>query len=115
MDATTLARAHGCFNVLSGAWPLLHMPSFEYVFGPKSDLWLVRTVAGLLVANGITQLTARTDRSTTARTVGVGTAATLAAIDLAYAPSGRISRMYLLDAAVELAWIAVWSRVRRPG
>jgi hypothetical protein len=34
--------------------------------------------------------------------VAVGTAATLACIDLVYAPRGRISRLYLLDAAVEL-------------
>ena len=38
-----------------------------------------------------------------ARRLGVGTAAVLAAIDLVYVPAGRISKMYLLDAAVEVA------------
>jgi hypothetical protein len=35
----------------------------------------------------------------------VGTAAVLAAIDLVYVPAGRISKMYLLDAALEVGWI----------
>ncbi|WP_458113069.1 hypothetical protein M1D88_02610 [Arthrobacter sp. R1-13] len=112
MNIVALARLHGIFNVLNGLWPLLHMHSFEAVFGPKTDKWLVRTVAGLLLVNGLVQL--RTHPAgqgvEAARFIGLGTAATLASIDLAYAPRGHISRMYLVDAAVELAWIVMWSR-----
>ena len=36
-----------------------------------------------------------------------------AAIDLVYGGNGRISRIYLADAVVELAWIAAWLRSRR--
>jgi hypothetical protein len=43
-----------------------------------------------------------------ARRTGLGTAATLATIDLLYAPGGRISRMYLLDALVECGLITAW-------
>lgn len=118
MTQVTLARAHGAFNVVSGLWPLLHMRSFEAVLGPKTDRWLVRTVAGLLLANGAVQLASADDEAALAqaRRVGVGTAATLAAIDLAYAPPRRISRMYLVDAVAQLAWIATWARsARRTG
>ena len=108
MDEHGLARAQGLFNVASGAWPLLHLPSFEAVFGPKTDRWLVRTVAGLLLTNGLVQL--RAGRPEDARRVGLGTAVVLAAIDLRYAPPGRISRVYLVDAAMQLAWIAAWRR-----
>lgn len=45
MNNVALARLHGIFNVLNGLWPLLHMHSFEAVFGLKTDKWLVRTVA----------------------------------------------------------------------
>jgi hypothetical protein len=111
MSNAALARLHGTFNLASGLWPLLHMGSFETVFGPKADKWLVRTVSGLLVVNGLAQLRARTDTDVeSARLIGLGTAGTLALIDLAYAPKGRISRMYLVDAAVELVWIASWLR-----
>ena len=104
-----LARAHGFSNVLGGAWPLLHMRSFETVLGPKTDRWLVRTVAGLLVANGLVQLRATTPGEVRqAARVGIGTATVLLAVDLRYAIPGRISRMYLLDAVAEAGWIAAW-------
>src|SRR4051812_10310889 len=32
---TTMARVQGVFYVVSGAWPLVHMPSFEAVTGKK--------------------------------------------------------------------------------
>jgi hypothetical protein len=110
MNPVTLARAHGVANMLGGLWPLVHLDSFEAVFGPKTDRWLVKTVAGLLVVNGLTQLGATSAPASIgqARLLGVGTAATLAMIDLAYVPRGRISKMYLADAAVEVGWIVAW-------
>jgi hypothetical protein len=116
MDAVVLGRAHGLANLAFGLWPLLHLRSFEAVFGPKTDRWLVRTVSGLLVVNGLTQLTTSSPGSVRqARRLGVGTAAVLAAIDLVYVPAGRISKMYLLDAAAELGWILAWRRAELPG
>ena len=116
MDPARVARAHGVFNVISGLWPLVSMGTFERVTGPKADRWLVQTVAGLMVANGVTQLSGATSREGVrlAGLIGRSTAAVLAGIDLAYAHQGRISRVYLLDAAVELGWVALWSTVRRP-
>lgn len=115
MQGKRLARLQGLFNIANGAWPLLHMESFEAIFGPKTDRWLVRTVAGLLLGNGIVQFAAAEDEAGVrhARRVGLATAATLLAVDLRYAPTGRISRMYLLDAAAEAAWIALWVRSRQ--
>lgn len=114
MQAITLARAQGAFNLINGLWPLLHMRSFEAVLGPKRDRWLVRTVAGLLCVNGVAQLRTRRQRSSIsqARTIGMGIAATLASIDLIYAPPRRIRRIYLLDAAVEIGWLLLWARHR---
>lgn len=107
-----MALAHGVYNVLSGAWPLLHMRSFELAMGPKEDTWLVQTVAGLLVSNGLVQLhcARHPEAVDVARLVGIGTAATLAAIDLVYVPRGRIRVTYAVDAAAECAWILAWAR-----
>ncbi len=115
MDATSISRWHGLFNALTGAWPLVHMPSFEAVSGPKVDRWLVRTVGGLLVVNGLTQLSAGSTQAATvlSRRLGVGTALTLALIDVRYASTGRIRRIYLLDAAVEFGWAAAWASTMR--
>jgi hypothetical protein len=111
-----LATTQGWFYVVSGLWPLLHMRSFEFVFGPKKDRWLVQTVAGLLVANGWTQVHAGTTGEGLAQAaqIGTGTALTLGAIDIRYAVPGRISRTYLLDAVVEAGWLAAWAATTRP-
>jgi hypothetical protein len=116
MDGVMLGRAHGVVNLVGGAWPLVHLRSFEMVFGPKSDRWLVKTVGGLLIVNGLTQLAASSaaDGVRHARRLGVGTAAVLAAIDLIYVPARRISKMYLFDAAVEVGWILAWCWVDEP-
>jgi hypothetical protein len=114
MDGVGLARAHGVANLAGGLWPLLHIRSFESVFGPKTDRWLVKTVAGLLIVNGITQLTTSAGSIRQARRLGVGTAAVLAAVDIIYVSAGRISKMYLVDGAVEIAWIMSWYRADMP-
>ncbi len=84
------------------------------MLGPRTDRWLVRTVAGLMPTNGAVQLSAPESREglALARRVGLGTALTLGAIDLAYAPVGRISRVYLADAVLEAAWVLAWATSR---
>lgn len=109
MNARSVARAQGAFNVVTGAWPLLHLRSFEAFTGPKTDHWLVRTVAALVVVNGVVQLTSDT---ASARRLGIGTAAALAGIDLAHAPRGVIGPVYLLDAVAELSWVGAWLSAR---
>jgi hypothetical protein len=106
-----LAAAHGLFNLLTGLWPLFHYRSFEAVTGPKTDDWLVKCVGGLGAAAGYAQLRAgrSEEGKAAARRIGAGTAATFAAIDLVYATTGRISRIYLLDAVVELFWLLAWA------
>src|SRR3954470_10341383 len=117
LKGSSVARVHGAVNVAGGLWPLVHVRSFEAVFGPKVDRWLVKTVSGLLVVNGLTQLSCRrsVEAVAVARRLGIGTAAVLAAIDLVYVPMRRISPMYLLDAAAELGWMVAWSRADRSG
>jgi hypothetical protein len=110
MRQNQVALAQGLFNVVSGGWALVHRRSFEAVLGTKTDWWLVQTVAGLLVGNGMMQLRAgREGRGIgSARQVGMATAATLLAIELRYGIPGRIRRTYLLDVPVEVAWIVLW-------
>ena len=113
-DPVVLAHAQGVSTMLGGVWPLLSMRSFEAVFGRKEDRWLVYTVSGLLVTNGISQVVAaRAGAVSTARVLGCGTAGTLLAIDLVFVPMGRIRWTYVIDAAFESAWIGLWSRARR--
>ncbi|MCV7401548.1 hypothetical protein H7K24_15495 [Mycobacterium fragae] len=109
--AATLAKLHGVTNIAGGLWPLIHMRSFEAVLGPKVDRWLVYTVSGLLVSIGAAQSASSADPAGVrqARRLGMGTALTLGAVDLVYALRRRISRVYLVDAAMEAGWLLAWA------
>ena len=96
----------------SGLWPLLSIKSFEAVTGPKTDVWLVKTVGGLLSVVGLhTILSSQT--GTDARKGGAvagGVSATLAYISGFYAIRRRISKVYLLDSAIQTTWTLLWIR-----
>ena len=120
LESGTLARGQGAFNVVGGLWPLVSMRSFEFVFGPKQDDWLVRTVGGLMISAGLVQLRAAdssAEANRLARQLGMGIAATFLTTELVYVPAGRIRWTYLADAVMEAGWIAAWalSGSRKPG
>ena len=96
--------------ILTGVWPLLHMPSFEAVTGPKTDDWLVHTVGLLLAVVGAVLLAASRRREIDRLFVGlaIGAALALAGIELVYVVNETISRIYLLDTAIELAFAALF-------
>lgn len=112
-------RGQAAFYVLSGLWPLAHMRSFELVTGPKTDDWLVQMVGLLAASIGLAILvgTRPVRVAGAVVTLAIATAASFAAIDITHALSGRISRIYLADAAVEIALVMLvagcWLASRR--
>lgn len=112
--SSTVAVAQGAYYVATGVWPLLHMRSFLRVTGPKTDLWLVETVGGLVGAIGGALLAAGLRRRVTPeiKLLGMGSAAALAAVEGFYALRGRIPSIYLADAVVEVALGAVWAAAK---
>jgi hypothetical protein len=117
-----LALAQGLFYVATGVWPLVDIDSFQRVTGPKTDLWLVKTVGVLITVIGGTLLAAAAREEGDGREaalLGAGSALALAAIDTVYAARGTISPIYLADAAVEVGlaagWAAAGSGERRRG
>jgi len=113
-----LALLQGLFYLATGIWPLLDIVSFQLVTGPKTDLWLVRTVGVLVTVIGVVLVSAARRHRVTEEIIllAVGSALGLAGIDLVYSLSGRISAVYLTDAAVEIGiaalWVLAWSRAR---
>ena len=105
-----IALGQGLYWFITGIWPLLHMPSFLFVTGPKTDLWLVRTVAVLISVIGLVLLLAGLRRRVTGEIMllGVAGAAGLAFIDVFYALHDVIRDIYLADAAGEAVIIALW-------
>ncbi len=105
-----ISLAQGIYWALTGLWPLVHMPSFIWVTGPKNDLWLVRTVGVLILVVGAVLVKAGLARRVTPEIIwlGVGGAAGLMFIDVYYVWQDVIWPIYLLDAVGELLLIGGW-------
>ncbi|MFN8556956.1 MAG: hypothetical protein U0531_06255 [Dehalococcoidia bacterium] len=109
-----LALGQGGYYLITGVWPLIHMGSFEAVTGPKTDRWLVKTVGVVVAVVGAVLALAGVRRRVTLEItlLAAGSAGGLGLIDFVYGGSGRISRIYLLDALVEAVLVAQWARAR---
>jgi hypothetical protein len=110
----SVLRVQGGYYLVTGLWPLVHLASFEAITGPKVDDWLVRMVGLLATVIGATLLAAaRGTRTREIYVLSIGSAFAFAAIDIWYALQGRISPVYLADAAVELGIVALLVLARR--
>jgi hypothetical protein len=105
------ALLQGACYLLSGAWALVHIESFQRVTGQKTDLWLVKTVGLLLVGIGAGLILAAMRRQFDPALIliAMASAAALLAIDVTYALKRVIPPIYLLDAAVEAAFLGWWA------
>jgi hypothetical protein len=104
-----LLAIQSAYYGVTGVWPIVHMPSFEAVTGPKIDDWLVHMVGLLAAAIGVVlgAATVRNRvRSPEVVLLAISSAAAFAAIDIWYGVSGRISSIYLADAGVQIGLIA---------
>ena len=107
------------YYLLTGLWPLAHLPSFEAVTGPKTDDWLVHMVGLLAFVIGATlgvALARNHIRAPEIVVLAAGGALAFAGIDLWYGLTGQIRPVYLGDAIVELGFVAAlgWTRRGRP-
>lgn len=93
------------------------MRSFELVTGPKTDRWLVRTVALMMSALGVVLVRSarRGGPSADLACAAASQAAVIAGVDAYYSARGRISKVYLLDAVAEAVLVYAWARSGSPG
>ena len=103
-------RLQTIYYMVTAVWPLVHIDSFIAVTGPKTDIWLVKTVAVLLMAISgcfIAQLVTKINPWPTA-VLAIGCCMGLIFIDCYYALHGTISKIYLLDAVLEFLLLIMW-------
>ncbi|HEY0607113.1 MAG TPA: hypothetical protein VGD58_29610 [Herpetosiphonaceae bacterium] len=105
-----VALAQALYYIPTGIWPLVSIDTFQKVTGPKTDLWLVKTVGLLITVVGaaLTMAGLRRSMGPELPLLGIGSAATLTAIDVVYVARRRISPIYLLDALGEVLLIGGW-------
>ncbi len=107
-----IRRSALCFQALyylaTGAAPFVSRRLFEAVTGPKTDWWLVQMVGLLAMTSGGAIAAGLRTRKISPETLTLAalSAASFTAIDTVHSLRGRISKVYLCDAAVELALMA---------
>ena len=105
-----LSMAQGLYYVVTALWSIFSVDTFQKVTGPKTDVWLVKTVGVLVAAIG-GALGVAGYRRTEAPEIGLlgaGSASGLAGIDTYYVAKGRIPAVYALDAVAELVFLVCW-------
>lgn len=113
--ASSLALLQGVYFAGTGVWSLVDVRSFQAVTGPKTDIWLVKTVGALVTSIGATLIAAARGRRVTRETgiLAATSAAALAMVDVYYVARGRIAKVYLADALAELALLGAWAIAAR--
>ena len=106
-----VAIVQGAYFAATGLWPLLHVHSFMAVTGPKTDVWLVRTVGVIVLCVGVCVGLAGWQARITPEIalLAITSAAALAAVDIIYVLRRVIDKIYLTDAVAEIVLIAVWT------
>jgi hypothetical protein len=94
----------GAYYAATGAWPLLHLPSFLAVTGEKVDRWLVRSYGALTLAVGIALLVPLPGEPRRT-TLGRAAAVAIGLPEAWYVARRRIRPVYAIDAAVQAAFV----------
>ena len=105
-----VALVQGIYFAVTGIWPLISMKTFLKVTGPKTDLWLVKTVGVILAVIGVVLITAQVNAeiNTSILLLAIGSALGLALVEFIYVAKRVISPIYLADAFLELILIGWW-------
>jgi hypothetical protein len=98
------------YYLITAIWPLVHIESFMAVTGPKTDIWLVKTVGALLIPISLCFLTHLFMRVNHWPVVILATVSCIsfASIDLYYALNNVIDDIYLADAAAQILLLILW-------
>lgn len=109
-NVNTIAILQGIYWSVTGLWPMIHLSSFLWVTGPKIDIWLLYTVAVLILVIGLVILLAGLRRRVTGeiKVLGIGSALGLIFIDMYYSLQDVISDIYQYDALAEAGIILLW-------
>lgn len=108
----------GVYYFITGLWPLIHLSSFLFVTGPKTDIWLIKALSLLVVCIGIVLMKASTVRfpSTAINLLAILSALAFTLIDFYYPFTNIISKVYIVDGLIQFSFIITWAvlLIRRP-
>ena len=105
-----VALIQSIYFLVFGLWPILNMRSFLILTGPKTDLWLVKTVGIILAVIGVVLIFAQVNAQINSAIIilAIGSALSLDIVEFVYVAKKVISPIYLGDAILELILIGWW-------
>jgi hypothetical protein len=105
-----LLLTQATYIMVTAVWPIIDIESFMFVTGPKTDVWLVKTVGALLIPVALCMYSYRRTKTvdTPIIILGIGIAAAFISVDVYYSTSDVISDIYLIDAALEILFLVGW-------
>lgn len=94
----------GYYYLVTGVWPIISMASFMAVTGPKTDIWLVKTLSFQIIAMGIIFCRGSLSTVFNQQTVLLSVLSSSAFIiaDVYYVIKGVLDPIYLADALIEV-------------
>ena len=109
--ASTVALVQGIYFFVTGIWPIISMTTFLKITGPKTDLWLVKTVGLILATIGVVLIYAQLTDSINPPVIllAMGSALSLTLVEFMYVIKRVISPIYLADAFAEILLMVWWA------
>lgn len=106
----TISLIQGIYYLVTGLWPLVHIDSFMLVTGNVTDIRLIKTVGLLVTVIAITLLFSRfrVNDYSIIFTLGILCTLVFSAVDLYYTFAGELSKIYIIDAVVQIALFFMW-------
>jgi hypothetical protein len=101
----------GFYFAATALWALIDIDSFMLVTGPKTDIWLVKTMSLLILAIGITLL-ASVFCKRAVLDLAVLSALFLGVAEIYYVLTNQIARIYLVDALIEFVIIIAYAVIK---
>ena len=100
----------GIYTLLTALWALIDIESFMVLTGPKTDVWLVKTVSIVLLAFSLGLITQIFIRSNPLLVIipAMINSIGLAGIDFYYSSLGTISGIYRADGILEIVFAIIW-------
>ena len=99
----------GMYVLLTAVWALVDIQSFMFITGPKTDVWLVRTVAVLLLCISLFfLLSSKKSEEPRVTLTALVFSFGLAYIDFYYTLNNTIRWVYALDGIVESMFGLLW-------
>lgn len=98
------------YYFITGIWPVADITSFMEVTGSKTDIWLVKTVAVLLLAISVSFFVQLFNKRNPAPAIALAMSCCVAlgTIDFYYVTADVIAPVYLLDGVLQILLLTAW-------